>query len=57
MSEHYPQIRLYGVFDNGRFLRIRESVGITFYMRRNHQEVLPAVTPSHRMRLENMRTH
>ena len=43
MSEHYPQVRLYGVFDTGRLLRIRESVGITFYMRRNHQEVLPAV--------------
>jgi hypothetical protein len=43
MSEHYPRIRLSGVFDTGSAPRIRESVGITFYMRRNHQEVAPAV--------------
>jgi hypothetical protein len=43
MSEHHPRIRLSGVFDTGSLPRIRESVGITFYMRRNHQEVAPAV--------------
>ena len=43
MSEHYSRIRRSGVFDTGRLLRIRESIGITFYMRRNHQEVAPAV--------------
>ena len=43
MSEHYPRIRRSGIFDTGHILRIRESMGITFYMRRNHQEVAPAV--------------
>jgi hypothetical protein len=43
MSGHYPRIRRY-VADNGkRILCKRESVGIAFYMRRNHQEVAPAV--------------
>jgi hypothetical protein len=43
MSEHFPRIRRYKICEEGRFLSIRESVGITFYMRRNHQEVAPAV--------------
>jgi hypothetical protein len=43
MSKHYPRIRRY-VDDNGRrILCKRESVGITFYMRRDHVEVAPAV--------------
>jgi hypothetical protein len=43
MSEHYPRIRLYKVIDERRLLCIRESVSITFYMRRSHQEVVPQV--------------
>jgi hypothetical protein len=43
MSAHYPRVRRHGVFDTGRFLRIRESVAIIFYMRRNHQEVAAGV--------------
>ncbi|MCY1080807.1 DUF3396 domain-containing protein [Archangium lansingense] len=43
MSEHYPRVRLYSVYDTGRYLSIREGVNITFYMRRTHREVAPAV--------------
>ncbi|QRN95579.1 DUF3396 domain-containing protein [Archangium violaceum] len=39
MSAHYPRIRHYSVYESGRYLSIRESVGITFYMRHPHQEV------------------
>jgi len=43
MSKHSPRIRRYKICEEGRFLSLRESVGITFYMRRNHQEVASAV--------------
>jgi hypothetical protein len=43
MSKHFPRIRRYKICEEERFLSIRESVGITFYMRRNHQEVASAV--------------
>ena len=39
MSEHYPRIRLYSEIDGERYLRIRESVSITFYMMRKHSEI------------------
>jgi hypothetical protein len=44
MGEHYPRIRRYALVDGGEpWLFIRESVNITFYMRRSHQEVVHAV--------------
>ncbi len=44
MDEHYPRIRRYALVDGGEpWLFIRESVNITFYMRRSHQEVVHAV--------------
>ncbi|HYO54938.1 DUF3396 domain-containing protein [Archangium sp.] len=43
MSEHYPRIRIDTLFGQRRLLRIRESVSITFYMKRSHQEVVHAV--------------
>ena len=46
MSEHYPSIRIYNCIDERRSLLIRESVSITFYMKRSHQEVVQAVLRS-----------
>ncbi len=43
MSERYPRIRFYAVFDDKRYLRIRESICICFHMRRSHREVNYAV--------------
>jgi hypothetical protein len=43
MSEHYPRIRIYA--ENG-ILLIRDSLSITFYMRRPHQDVAAAVMRS-----------
>ena len=44
MGEHYPRIRRYTRIEGGEpWLFIRESVNITFYMRRSHQEVVQAV--------------
>lgn len=43
MSERYPHIRVYSEFSGQRYLAIRDSVNITFYMRRAHREVMPAV--------------
>ncbi|AKJ01492.1 uncharacterized protein DUF3396 [Archangium gephyra] len=40
MSEHYPRIR---INSQKGVLRIRESVSITFYMKRSHQEVVHQV--------------
>ncbi|KFA93106.1 DUF3396 domain-containing protein [Archangium violaceum] len=47
MSEHYPRVRLYSVIGGERrSLYIRESVSITFYMRRSHQELVQQVMHS-----------
>jgi hypothetical protein len=43
MSEHYPRIRIDTLFGQRRLLKIRESVSITFYMKRSHQEVVHPV--------------
>lgn len=43
MSEHYPRIRIDRAFGERRLLKIRESVSITFYMKRSHQEVVQQV--------------
>lgn len=43
MSERYPKIRLYSLYYGEKFLTIRESVSICFYMRRSHQEVVEPV--------------
>jgi hypothetical protein len=43
MNEHYPQVRLYSTVDETRYLYIRESLALTFYMRRSHQEVVHEV--------------
>ncbi|HYO55182.1 DUF3396 domain-containing protein [Archangium sp.] len=40
MSEHYPRIRIDKIVGARRSLLIRESVSITFYMKRSHQEVV-----------------
>jgi hypothetical protein len=40
MSNHYPRIRIYS--ESG-YLLIREGLSLTFYMRRPHEEVAPAV--------------
>ncbi|MFY0570388.1 type VI immunity family protein [Archangium lansingense] len=44
MSDHYPRVRLYSVLGGERHsLYIRESVSITFYMRRSHREIIQQV--------------
>ncbi|RKH14977.1 DUF3396 domain-containing protein [Corallococcus sp. CA053C] len=43
MSEHYPRIRRYSLYPEGRYLSIRECVSITFYLRRSHPELMQAV--------------
>ncbi|MFL5358450.1 DUF3396 domain-containing protein [Archangium sp.] len=43
MSEHYPRIRIDSFFAQQRLLQIRESVSITFYMKRSHREVVHQV--------------
>jgi hypothetical protein len=40
MSEHYPRIRLNSQGERGPRLYIRESLSLTFYMRRSHQEAV-----------------
>jgi Protein of unknown function (DUF3396) len=40
MNEHYPRIRIDKIVGARYFLLIRESVSITFYMKRSHQEVV-----------------
>jgi hypothetical protein len=46
MSEHYPRIRIDRPYGQQRLLKIRESVSITFYMKRSHQEVVHQVMHS-----------
>lgn len=46
MSDHYPRIRIYVGDDNIRSLYIRESLSITFYMKRSHQDVAQSVMRS-----------
>jgi hypothetical protein len=46
MSEHYPRIRIDRFYGQQRLLNIRESVSITFYMKRSHQEVVHQVMHS-----------
>jgi len=46
MSEHYPEIRLYSLYYGEKYLTIRESVSICFYMRRPHRDVVEAVMHS-----------
>jgi hypothetical protein len=43
MSEHYPRVRIDSSLGEKRYLCIRESVSITFYMKRSHQEVVREV--------------
>jgi hypothetical protein len=43
MSTHYPRIR---IRTNTGYLAVREGLSITFYMRRSHHEVAPAVLRS-----------
>jgi hypothetical protein len=43
MSERYPRIRHYQEDEAGPYLLIRECIGITFYMRRTHQDIAQAV--------------
>lgn len=43
MSAHYPKIRKYRQIYGERYLTIRDSVSICFYMRRSHEEVVDAV--------------
>ena len=42
MNNRYPHIRHYSEFEGERRLVIRDSVNITFYMRRSHREVMHA---------------
>jgi len=42
MSEHYPRFRRYSLFDGEKYLCIRECVRISFYLRRDHLEIVPA---------------
>lgn len=46
MSERYPKIRLYSLYYGEKYLTIRESVSICFYMRRPHRDVVDAVMRS-----------
>ncbi|HYO74723.1 MAG TPA: type VI immunity family protein [Archangium sp.] len=43
MSEHYPRVRIDKSNGKQKLLCIRESVSITFYMKRSHQEVVHRV--------------
>jgi TseV toxin immunity protein TsiV len=43
MSDHYPRIRIDKSNGEQKLLCIRESVSITFYMKRSHQEVVQQV--------------
>lgn len=43
MTERYPRIRFYWDAEGERYPSVRESVSISFYMRRPHREVAPAV--------------
>ncbi|HEX5744649.1 MAG TPA: type VI immunity family protein [Archangium sp.] len=43
MSKHYPRIRIDRSVGEKQLLCIRESVSITFYMKRSHQEVVQHV--------------
>jgi hypothetical protein len=43
MSERYPRVRIDKNLGEKRYLCIRESVSITFYMKRSHQEVVHQV--------------
>jgi TseV toxin immunity protein TsiV len=40
MSAHYPRVRIDKIVGARHFLLIRESVSITFYMKRSHQEIV-----------------
>ncbi len=46
MSEHYPRVRFDRIADGERFLGIRESLSICFYMKRPHQDVIRDVLRS-----------
>jgi hypothetical protein len=46
MSEHYPRVRFHQAFDGERFLRIRDSLSLCFYMRRAHRDVIHDVMRS-----------
>ncbi|WP_235216599.1 type VI immunity family protein [Archangium violaceum] len=43
MGAHYPRIRIDKIVGTRHFLLIRESVSITFHMKRSHQEILREV--------------
>ena len=43
MTTHYPRIRFHQEFYGERFLRIRDSISICFYMKRPHQDVIRGV--------------
>lgn len=43
MTARYPQIRFYMTADGERFPCIQVGLSICFYMRRPHQEIIPAV--------------
>lgn len=46
MTAHYPRIRFHRVADGERFLAIRESISLCFYMKRPHQDVIQSVMRS-----------
>jgi hypothetical protein len=46
MSEHYPRVRIDRIAGQKSVLTIRESMGITLYMKRSHQEVVHQVMRS-----------
>jgi len=46
MTAHYPGVRFYQEFYGERFLRIRDSISICFYMKRPHQDVIQGVLRS-----------
>lgn len=43
MNEHYPRIRFYKDGTDTPLVAVRESVSITFYMKRSHQDVVREV--------------
>ena len=43
MAPHYPKVRFHQEFYGERFLRIRDSISICFYMKRPHQDVIQGV--------------
>jgi hypothetical protein len=46
VTKHYPRVRFHQIADGERFLCVRESISLCFYMKRPHREVIHDVLRS-----------